>query len=182
MKILILNGTPNSDRFGLDSWLEGFSSGLVRAGHDVSQWRVREKNIHGCTGCFHCWNKTPGVCSLKDDGADLCRTVVGSDLVVFASPLIMGHVSALMRRANERFLPLLLPYIQVVDGECRHACRYPTRPNLALLVEPGDATAEEMDIVKTTMEYTAKNFRTPFVLFANTNQSIEEVCHAINAN
>ncbi len=182
MKVLILNGNPNPERFGLDSWLEGLTGELESAGHDVSQLRIRELDLHACTGCFHCWTKTPGICTLKDDGAEVCRGVVAADLVLFASPVIMGHVSALMRRANERFLPLLLPYIQVVEGECRHASRYDKRPKLGLVVEPGDATGEDLEIIRDTVGYTVKNFRTELAMFVNTNQSIGDVCHAINNN
>lgn len=182
MKILVINGNPNPQRFGLDSWLGEFSSRLVAAGHEVNHWVVRDRDLRGCTGCFGCWTLTPGRCVLKDEGSDLDQAVAVADLVLLASPLIMGHVSALLRAANERFLPLLSPYVEVVDGECRHVSRYSKRPNLGLLVEPGDATAEDLDIVKTTMMYTAKNFRTPFALFATTSEDAEEVANAIDSH
>lgn len=182
MKVLIINGNPNTERYRLDSWLGDLSARLVAAGHDVSQWVVRNRELRGCTGCFACWTRTPGHCVLKDEGSDLDQAVAASDLVLLASPLIMGHMSALLRAANERFLPLLLPYVEVVEGECRHVSRYSKRPNLGLLVEPGDATAEELDIVKSTMNYTAKNFRTPFALFATTRQDAQEVVNAIDSH
>jgi multimeric flavodoxin WrbA len=46
--------------------------------------------IHHCLGCFNCWVKTPGTCSIHDDEAEVTRRYIASDLVILASPLIMG--------------------------------------------------------------------------------------------
>jgi multimeric flavodoxin WrbA len=81
---------------------------------------------------------------------------VGADLLVFAAPMRMGFVASLLKRANDRMIPLVLPYVDVVDGECHHPMRY--KPfDLALVVERGDASAEEVTATVQIYRRLAKN-------------------------
>jgi multimeric flavodoxin WrbA len=118
--------------------------------------RLAEMTIHQCVGCFSCWVKTPGRCRLRDDGEALLAATANVDLLVFASPMRMGFVNSLLKRANDRVLPNLLPYVRVVGGECHHPPRY--RPfDLALLVERGDATDDEVAATERIYGRLAKN-------------------------
>src|SRR5512137_2561867 len=98
MRVLMLNGSP-ADRAGLDGYLDQVSAELERAGHHVTVLRLRELALHHCIGCFGCWVRTPGECRFDDAGRVIDRQVVESDLTLLASPILLGHVSALLRRA-----------------------------------------------------------------------------------
>ena len=41
---------------------------------------LHELNIRSCTGCFRCWNVTPGICTgIKDDDAEeITKKVINS--------------------------------------------------------------------------------------------------------
>jgi hypothetical protein len=182
MRILILDGAPEPAAGGLDRYLGELEAELTRSGHAVTRLRLRDLDLHHCVGCFGCWMRTPGECAFDDDGPALDRAMVGADLCLYASPLLMGHVSALLRRANERCLPLILPYIRLVDGECRHVPRYPRRPRLGLLVEPGPGDdAEDVAAVERSYRMTARNFATTLAFTLTTGTPVTEVAHAIAA-
>ncbi len=118
MKVTVLNGNPDADNVHFDDYLKNLSALLESNNHAVTVLRLREMDIRYCIGCFGCWVKTPGECSnAADDTHTIRREFINSNLVLFASPIIMGFTSALLKRAHERLLPLLLPYSRFFDDK-----------------------------------------------------------------
>jgi hypothetical protein len=182
MRILVLDGNPEPAAGGLDRYLGELEVELARGGHEVTRLRLRELDMHNCVGCFGCWVRTPGECAFDDEGRAMDRAIIGADLCLYASPLLMGHVSALLRRANERCLPLLQPYLRLVDSEIRHVPRYPRRPRLGLLVEPAPGDdAEDVAVVERSYQMTARNFATTLAFTLTTGAPVTEVAHALAA-
>ena len=141
MKLTILNGNPDPANVGFDRYVETLAKALGR--HEVEELRLRELRIRRCCGCFGCWIKTPGVCLRRDEDEILGRAILNADLTVFASPILMGFTSSLLRRASEKILPLLLPYFRMIDGEVRHELRYSSMPEFALLLQREEDTDDE---------------------------------------
>ncbi len=181
MKCLILNGNPAPS--GFDAWIEGFAADMEGGGAAASIRILRDEKIGYCTGCWSCWLKTPGRCAIKDGMEGILREAVRADLVVYASPLILGATSALVKKVQDRMIPLVHPYIEIVGGECHHRRRYPRTPDLGLIVEPGrDDGQRDLDIVRTMHERLAMNMRSRFRLFATTASAGKEAAHeAISA-
>ena len=176
MRCLIMNGNPGPS--GFDDYLGRFAGVLVGQGHTVRQVDLRDAHLEACTGCWSCWWKTPGLCARKDDMAGVYPDMVAADLVVWASPLILGTVSALTKIAQDRFIPVAHPYIELVDGECHHRHRYEHNADLGLIVDPlPEDTAEDLDIVRGFFERFSRNTRTRLRLFATSRTPIEEVAH-----
>ena len=125
MKITILNGNPNVEDSGFDDYLTKLKTVLESRDHTVLILHLRDMDIRYCIGCFGCWVKTPGECSnAADDTRVVCREFINSGLVIFASPVIMGFTSALLKKAHDRLLPLLTPYVRLFEGESHHVARY----------------------------------------------------------
>jgi hypothetical protein len=178
MRVNLVN-TASGDG-ALDGYLAGLAAALGRAGHTASEVRVRDLRLHACIGCFDCWWKHPGVCTFKDDGPDYLRAVIGSDVTVFATPVVMGFAGALARRAAERVIPLLLPYVELVQGECHHRKRYDRYPALALLLDPGpDTDAEDRAILERSYARMALNLRSTLRCTRTVHDPIEEVRDAL---
>lgn len=179
MRILFVDGNPSAE----DAVYGGRLAAMERAvaGHDVTSFCLRGKAIHSCIGCFACWTRTPGTCIFQDDHVDLLRLFLKSDVAVFASPLIVGFYSALLKTAIDRVIPLVLPYIELADGECRHPLRYGrAMPKMAFLYEPEEDTDEEdLRIVSTAFERFARNGHTRFLFTRPLSDTPEEVRHAI---
>ncbi|MGF7138419.1 hypothetical protein [Roseimarinus sediminis] len=58
MKITIVDGnlpTAQKQHFTNDMALE-----LKRRGHEVFIFKISEKKVNYCNGCWNCWLKTPG--------------------------------------------------------------------------------------------------------------------------
>ena len=181
MKITILNGNTDADNVQFDNYLKELSDLLKSSKHTVTILQLRNIDVRYCIGCWGCWLKTPGECIVADGSRDICREYINSDLVLFASPVIMGFTSALLKKAHEKLLPLLHPYFELVQGEVHHIARYDKYPLMALLLEKGkDTDEEDIKIISDIYRRDAINLKTSFSFTRLTSDSVEEVASEIN--
>lgn len=182
MKICILNGNPGSIRNGLARYLKELGAALEAEKYAVVQFSLKDLTIKYCTGCFGCWVRTPGECVAKDDSALVCRELVRSDLALFASPVIMGFPSALLKKTGEKLIPLIHPYFVIDRGEVHHRARYDHYPQLGLILQRNaDTDDEDMDIITRIYERTALNLKSRLAFVRSTDTSIGEVVNEINS-
>jgi len=97
MNVLVLNGNPFNDKGNIDQYIGSLVEELKSAGHNTTVIVLRDLKISPCTGCFNCWLKTAGTCTIRDDARDVTRQYIAAEHVIFASPLIMGFPSALLK-------------------------------------------------------------------------------------
>jgi len=181
MKITILNGNPNADNVKFDNYLKNLSDLLESSQHTVTILKLREMDIRYCIGCWGCWAKTPGECIVADGSRDICREYINSDFVLFASPVIMGFTSALLKKARDKLIPLLHPYFRIVQNEVHHLPRYDKYPLMGLLLEKGkDTDEEDIKIISDISRRGAISFKTSFCFTKLTSDPVEEVANEIN--
>ncbi len=181
MNVTILNGNPHADNLQFEEYLKRLHAELEKGGSHVAALTLREMKIRHCTGCWGCWVKTPGECLAKDDSADVCRAVINADWVIFASPMVMGFPSTLLKKTVDKLIPLVHPYIVVEGGEAHHQARYPSYPAFGLLLEREPSGDEEdIAITSTIFSRTARNIKSSLKFTRLTNQPVAEVAHEIN--
>ncbi len=170
MELLVLNGNPDDGHPAWEQYLKDWTHALTRGGARTDLVRLRDMDIRFCTGCWSCWWATPGLCAIKDEFPSLYPRILQADVLVWASPLIMGNVSALTKRAQDRFIPLLHPFIEISGRECHHRRRYDKDINMALVVArgPTDGT-EDVEIVRHQHERLALNGRGRLVFYLSTD-------------
>jgi multimeric flavodoxin WrbA len=146
MKALVLDGSREGDSLTAVAVL-GMHSALAARRTEVELVKLREVSIAPCTGCFGCWTRTPGECVFPDDSRNVVRSYIGSDVVVYATPVTFGGYSSLLKTALDRIiLPVLDPRFTVVGGEVHHRLRYHRYPKtigLGTLPSP-DPEAERL--------------------------------------
>ena len=178
MKILFLNGSDSDS--GINSYIRSAIDSLAADGHSAKELILRDMKYSPCRGCFNCWVKTPGTCVFEDDGDTICREFITSDIVVLASPIIMGYPSALAKNALDRIIPLLHPYLEDVGGEVHHMMRYEKYPALALLLEKmEDTDSEDIEIIHDIFKRAALNIQSSLKFMKCTDSSVEEAVNAI---
>jgi len=176
MRITIFNGEPDpTAAFG--AYLSLIAERLKSRGHAVEKLDLRTLELKGCSGCFNCWLRTPGECCKRDDSATICRAVINSDLALFASPIVMGFTTALLKRAADQLIPLVHPYLAVQGGEVHHRPRYSRYPKLALLLGAGpDTDAGDIEITTAMWSRLARNLTTsPLSFVAVADRAAQEV-------
>jgi multimeric flavodoxin WrbA len=172
MDYLIVNGNPNPADKNWETYLSDFAARLTASGAVVRSFALRDLNIKPCTGCFTCWHSTPGLCRHRDDMVRLYQAILGTDVTVWASPLVMGNISALTKTVQDRIIPLLHPFFAMVDGECHHRRRYPKNIDMGLLVAPGCGDGEEdLRLVRRLHERLALNGHGRLRFFATTSDA-----------
>lgn len=148
MKIVILNGNTDPNNKSFDEYLVNLSLVLGNENNAVRVLQLRDMKIHHCTGCFDCWYKTPGLCILKDDMREVCREYINSDFVIFASPIIMGFTSYLLKKTTDRLIPIAQPYGNIVKRKFIHVKRYFQYPSLGLILDhETDSDEDDMKII-----------------------------------
>ncbi len=131
MKAVLFDGSKDDDTT-IGTIRQAIVEQLGRAGWDEEAIDVRNKRIAGCTGCFGCWVKTPGICVIDDDGREIAKKAAQADLLVCLTPITFRGYSSELKRALDRSIPVLLPYFTRVNGEIHHSMRYRRRQRLAV--------------------------------------------------
>jgi hypothetical protein len=182
MKITILNGNMNPEPNDFSDYLEKLTKTLSKTS-EVDCYNLSQMNLHYCTGCWRCWWKTPGKCTINDDAEPIFRSIINSDFLLFASPLMAGFTSSTLKKITDRLVGLLHPYIELRNGEYHHIKRYEKYPDFGLLLQKEPVTDEEdIRIVSDIYDRFAINFhsRKRFIRFIEENQTEEivyETCH-----
>jgi multimeric flavodoxin WrbA len=181
MKITILNGNPNPDDTSFEAYLQKASQVLGHKSHVINLLNIRDMEIKYCVGCFGCWVKKPGECLFPDDSIEVRRASINSHLLLCASPVIMGFTSAVLKRAMDKMIPLIHPYMVIDQGEVHHRRRYKTYPRMALLLQPGkDTDQEDLEIIEQSYRRLAINFKTSLAFTHLTIESVQELIDEIN--
>jgi hypothetical protein len=92
-------------------------------------------------------------------------------------------MSALLKKVQDRIVPIIHPYIALVDGECHHRHRYQHNADVGVIVEPTAEDSEaDLAITLELFERFSRNTRTRFRLFTTTATPVEEAArHALAA-
>ncbi len=181
MEITILNGNANAKNSDFEQFLAKMCVYLDKEQHVVHHLKLRAMDIRYCIGCWSCWVKTPGKCSVKDESHTVCDNVINSDLTIFASPVIMGFTSEILKRAQDKLIPLVHPYIEMVQGECHHKKRYDKYPKLGLLLHKDDqCDDEDVSIITDIYKRLALNLKSELRFTAFSNDPVEEVMNEIS--
>lgn len=98
-KVLILSGSPRKSG-NSDLLCDEFMRGAVDAGHKVEKIRVQEKQIACCTACYAC--RDTGICTIKDDMADIMQKMIDCDVMVLASPVYFYSIDAQLKAVIDR--------------------------------------------------------------------------------
>jgi multimeric flavodoxin WrbA len=180
VKIAILNGNPDSANQVFDRYLVELKDALSDAGHSVTLLMLRDMDIEYCVGCFGCWVKTPGECVARDESAIVCREMINSRFVLWASPIIMGFASALLKKMVDKMIPLVHPYFVMSQGVYRHRARYERYPLFGALWEKrGDTDDRDIEIVNDIFGRTALNFKSRLALTCLTSDPVQEMAGEI---
>jgi multimeric flavodoxin WrbA len=124
---------------------------------------LNQVEVKSCIGCFRCWHTTPGICTgIKgDEGEEIIKKIIRSDLVVFLTPLTFGGYSSELKKIIGRMLGLLQPGTTFVEGEVHHLKRYNKYPSILALAETNEYDIDEARLFKKLVERHSRNFYPP---------------------
>ena len=134
---------------------------LEKLGSTVQVIELNGDDIKPCVGCFDCWLKTPGLCTITSDCAN---TVAGeeiqSDIILLLSKISYGGYSYDIKSFLDRSIPNILPFFEVINDEIHHKMRYDCFP-LMITIGYGICTPQERQTFITLAERNALNMQAP---------------------
>lgn len=105
-KIVILNGSPRSDGI-VGRSLDTIRRAAENAGARCERIELYACDIRPCAGCMKC--RKSGVCSLPhDDAHAIAEKIAAADILVVGTPTYWGGMSAQLKMAFERMVPLFM--------------------------------------------------------------------------
>jgi len=129
----------------------------------TNSYIMNQIKIISCTGCFKCWDTTPGICTgvKGDDGEEIKKKVINCDLLVFLTPITFGGYSSEQKKIIERLLGTLHPGVQIINGETHHLKRYDHYPSILAIGISENSDEEEEQLFKTLIYRHSLNFFPP---------------------
>ncbi|MDR1481844.1 MAG: flavodoxin family protein [Synergistaceae bacterium] len=122
MNTLVINGSPKGGRSNTMKLVRAFLDGA--GWNDAGTIDVAGAKIESCLGCFSCWNKTPGICVIRDEMSEFTLKLIAADVIVWAFPLYYFSVPGKLKNLIDRQLPLNLPFMAEGNESGGHLSRY----------------------------------------------------------
>ncbi len=160
MKATILNGSNKDDKLVTHTH-SVIVDELTSSGWEIESFILHDTKIAYCVGCFECWVKTPGECRFKDDGREIARKFIQSDLVIILTPITFGVYSSELKKALDRIICLISPFFMKINGEVHHRKRYDKYPRLLGLGVMSGEDRQSEQIFTTLVRRNSINLHSP---------------------
>lgn len=87
---------------------------------------LADSTINHCIGCFGCWLKTPGLCTINNQLDELLHHMSECENFVIISRCFYGGLSADIKTVLDRCIAYVQPYFYINKGkdEMHHVPRY----------------------------------------------------------
>jgi multimeric flavodoxin WrbA len=116
--VLVINGSARTTKGNTAFVLSPFIQGMKKAGANVELLYSKKMDIRPCLGCFDCWGKTIGRCTINDEMQDLYPKLKATDILVLATPIYIP-LPGMMQNLINRLCPLIEPLLEFKDGRTR---------------------------------------------------------------
>ena len=128
-----------------------------------------------CRGCFKCWLKNAGFCTMKDALQHIGALIGQSDPLIIVSRCCYGGYSSPVKAVLDRAIGNSLPFFTWRGGQTHHIGRYPCRKLLRVYFY-GECTKFEQEIAKEVVERNRLNldYREADVLFFENTAQLKE--------
>ena len=108
LKTIVLHGSPRKSG-NSDTLAKYFLKGLGEAGdHQVEHFYTNEMNIRPCQGCLTCETAVGHRCAIVDDMESIYSAFTDADIVVWATPMYWGYMTAQLKTALDRMESLVM--------------------------------------------------------------------------
>jgi len=108
MRVVVLHGSPRRGG-NSDTLAEYFVKGVRETGDvEVLDFILNDMNIRPCQGCESCMTSEGHKCVIDDDMHQIYSVFADADIVVWATPMYWGYMTAQMKTALDRMEALAM--------------------------------------------------------------------------
>ncbi|OGD46765.1 hypothetical protein A3K69_06840 [Candidatus Bathyarchaeota archaeon RBG_16_57_9] len=102
MRAIVLHGSPRKG-MNSDTLAGEFLRGLAETGaHEVKHFYLNEMSVRPCQGCLSCASSPSHRCAIDDDMGLIYEAYRDAGLIVWASPMYWGYITAQMKAVQDR--------------------------------------------------------------------------------
>jgi multimeric flavodoxin WrbA len=102
MKMIVLHGSPRKNG-NSDTLTEYFIKGAREIGDvELKHFYINDLNIRPCQGCLTCETSVNHDCAIKDDMQEIYSAYVDANIIVWASPMYWGYMTAQLKTVLDR--------------------------------------------------------------------------------
>ena len=106
---------------------------LEKTGTNFEIVQTAGMKISPCMGCNHCWLRTPGICSIRDDYETVLKRIIGAGQMWVITDTALGFMDHKGKNIFDRILPITTMYLHFRNGQMRHVPRYPVLPDVGII-------------------------------------------------
>ena len=108
MRVVVLHGSPRRGG-NSDTLAEHFVKGVKETGDfEVLDFILNDMTIRPCQGCESCMTSEDHKCVIDDDMHQIYSVFADADIVVWATPMYWGYMTAQMKTALDRMEALAM--------------------------------------------------------------------------
>lgn len=108
MQVVVLRGSPRRGG-NSDTLAEHFIEGVKSTGNvKIFDFILNDMNIRPCQGCESCFTAKDHKCVIDDDMHQIYSVFADADIVVWATPMYWGYMTAQMKIALDRMEALAM--------------------------------------------------------------------------
>lgn len=108
MRVIVLRGSPRRGG-NSDTLADYFVKGVKETGEaKVLDFILNDMNIRPCQGCESCATSEGHRCAIDDDMQEIHSVFADADIVVWATPMYWGYMTAQMKTALDRMEALAM--------------------------------------------------------------------------
>ncbi len=148
-KIVAFNGSARKNgntQFLLNSFLEG----VEKSGAYFEKIDAHKINLEYCNGCLRC-NLIKRCAIRGDEWNELSAKILGSDVLVFATPIYFHHVSGQLKKIIDRFRSFV--HVQITEAGLKHTPHVEWNKDFVLLLSLGSSSNEDAQPVIELFRY-----------------------------
>ena len=108
MRVVVLHGSPRREG-NSDTLAEHFVNGVKETGDvEIFDFILNDMTIRPCQGCESCMTSEGHKCVIDDDMHKIYSVFADADIVVWATPMYWGYMTAQMKTALDRMEALAM--------------------------------------------------------------------------
>lgn len=119
---------------------------------------AKKQEPHCCIGCFGCWIKTPGACTIHDGYDNIGELLSKAANVIIISKCVYGSFSPFVKNILDRGISYIHPYFVVKNNELHHRRRYDNNISITVWFYGDNITDNEKSTAEKIVHANSVNF------------------------
>ena len=154
IKILAFKSSPKK-KGNSSILLQHFIKGLDKGKTNLDIINVNELNLKECKGCLKC-NLLKKCVLRNDDWPNVSQKILGSDIIIFASPVYFHHFPSSVKKIIDRFRSFIR--VRILENGLEHIAWSEWQKHFVLLLSLGSPSTNDANPIIDLFQFIVSEF------------------------